>query len=285
MDNKMTFFSGTDTATLREEGRDRNNFVSLIVNNVGSYTAAITRRIKSKQVMESVSYEFFGDGEKQDTKKYVSDADEIEWFYLKIEKEGESYSFPDMAARLEEIKQAKAEKVKKVQIPAYSGNSYGIKAGPANLVRKETDKPKVVQPTLFDDVDDLPFDDDYSLPYGQVTFDKATLKSLVLQLITGSIILSNDSKIDIFKWAKSMSALYEKRFGKGEEGMENFKMWADTYTDYLTWYVTDEKLEGLGFDETEICAICAHDMIEELTKLPENDYIKGYIDALQKYLI
>ena len=285
MDNIMTFFSGTDTATLREEGRDRNNFVSLIVNNAGSYTAAITRRIKSKQVMESVSYEFFGDGEKQDTKKYVSDADEIEWFYLKIEKEGESYSFPDMAARLEEIKQAKTERAKKAQIPSYSGNSYGIKAGPANLVRKETDKPKVVQPTLFDDVDDLPFDDDYSIPYGQVTFDKATLKSLVLQLITGSIILSNDSKIDIFKWAKSMSALYEKRFGKGEEGMKNFKMWADTYTDYLTWYVTDEKLEELGFDETEICAICAHDMIEELTKLPENDYIKGYIDALQKYLI
>lgn len=283
--NMSTFFSGTDTATLKEEGGDRNNFVSLIVNNAGSYTAAITRRIKSKQVMESVSYEFFGDGEKQDTKKYVSDADEIEWFYLKIEKEGESYSFPDMAARLEEIKQAKAEKAKKAQISVYSGNSYGIKAGSANLVRKETDKPKVVQPTLFDDVDDLPFDDDYSLPYGQVTFDKATLKSLVLQLITGSIILSNDSKIDIFKWAKSMSALYEKRFGKGEEGMENFKMWADTYTDYLTWYVTDEKLEGLGFDETEICAICAHDMIEELTKLPENDYIKGYIDALQKYLI
>ena len=283
--NMSTFFSGTDTATLKEEGRDRNNFVSLIVNNAGSYTAAITRRIKSKQVMESVSYEFFGDGEKQDTKKYVSDADEIEWFYLKIEKEGESYSFPDMAARLEEIKQAKAEKAKKAQIPAYSGDSYGIKAGPANLVRKETDKSKVVQPTLFDDVDDLPFDDDYSLPYGQVTFDKATLKSLVLQLITGSIILSNDSKIDIFKWAKSMSALYEKRFGKGEEGMKDFRMWANTYTDYLTWYVTDEKLEGLGFDETEICAICAHDMIEELTKLPKNDYIKGYIDALQKYLI
>ena len=290
--NMSTFFSGTDTATLKEEGRDRNNFVSLIVNNAGSYTAAITRRIKSKQVMESVSYEFFGDGEKQDTKKYVSDADEIEWFYLKIEKEGENYSFPDMAARLEEIKQAKAEKAKKAQAPAYSSsykpviaNSYGTKAGPANLVNKEDSKPKVTQPTLFDNMDDLPFDYNYSLPYGQVTLDKVTLKSLVLQLITGSIIISNDSKIDITKWAKSMPALYEKRFGKGEEGMENFKMWADTYTEYLTWYVTDEKLEELGFDETEICAICAHDMIEELTKLPENDYIKGYIDALQKYLI
>lgn len=290
--NMSTFFSGTDTATLKEEGRDRNNFVSLIVNNAGSYTAAITRRIKSKQVKESISYEFFGDGEKQGTKEYVSDADEIEWFYLKIEKEGENYSFPDMAARLEGIKQAKAEKAKKVQTPVYQGgykpviaNSYGTKAGPANLVKKEADKPKVIQPALFDNANDLPFDDNYSLPYGQVTFDKVTLKSLVLQLITGSIIISNDSKIDISKWAKSMPTLYEKRFGKGEEGMKNFKMWADTYTEYLTWYVTDEKLEELGYDEIEICAICAHDMIEELTKLPENDYIKGYIDALQKYLV
>ena len=290
--NMSTFFSGTDTATLKEEGRDRNNFVSLIVNNAGSYTAAITRRIKSKQVKESVSYEFFGDGEKQDTKEYVSDSDEIEWFYLKIEKEGENYPFSDMATRLEEIRQAKAEKAKKMQTSVYQSgykptiaNSYDSKAGPANLVKKEADKPKVVQPSLFDKENDLSFDDDYSLPYGQVTFDKVTLKSLVLQLITGSIIISNDSKIDISKWAKSMPALYEKRFGKGKEGMDNFEMWADTYAEYLTWCATDEKLERLGFDETEICAICAHDMIEELTKLPENDYIKGYIDALQKYLI
>lgn len=283
--NMSTFFSGTDTATLKEEGRDRNNFVSLIVNNAGSYTAAITRRVKSKQVKESVSYEFFGDGEKHDTKEYVSSADEIEWFYLKIEKEGENYSFPDMAARLEEIKQAKA------QAPVYQGgykpviaNSYGTKADPANLVKKEADREDLNQGTLFDDVGDLPFEEGYEIPYGQVTFDKTTLKSLVLQLITGSIIISNDSKIDITKWAKSMPALYEKRFGKGKVGMDNFKIWADTYTEYLTWYITDEKLEELGFGETEICAICAHDMIEELTKLPENDYIKGYIDALQKYL-
>lgn len=283
-----TTFSGTDINTLKEEGRDRNNFVSLIVNNAGTYTAAITRRIKSKQVMESISYEFFGDGEKQDTKEYVSDVDEIEWFYLKIEKEGENYSFPDMAARLEEIK---AEKAKKEQTSVYQGdykpviaNSYGTK-DPANLVKKESNKPKAVQLSLFDDVDNLPFENGYDIPYGQVSFDKITLKSLVLQLITGSIIISNDSKIDIIKWAKSMPTLYEKRFGKGKEGMDNFKMWADTYAEYLVWYVTDEKLEELGFDETEICAICAHDMIEELTKLPKNDYIKGYIDALQKYLI
>ena len=293
--NMSTFFSGTDTATLKEEGMDRNNFVSLIVNNAGTYTAAITRRIKSKQVKESVSYEFFGDGEKHDTKEYVSSVDEIEWFYLKIEKEGENYAISDMAARLEEIKQAKAEraeKAKRTQTPVYQdgykpiiGNFYGTKSGPASLVKKEDNKPKVVQPTLFDNVDDLPFEGEYEIPYGQVTFDKAAIKSLVFQLVTSSIIISSDSKIDLAKWAKSMPALYEKKFGKGKAGMSNFKIWAETYTEYLTWYITDEKLEELGFDDTEICAICAHDMIEELTKLPENDYIKGYIDALQKYLI
>lgn len=295
--NMSTFFSKTDTATLEEEGRDRNNFVSLIVNNAGTYTAAITRKVKRySQIKDMLVYEFFGDGEIQDTKEYTEDrVEEIEWFYLKIEKEGENYSFSDMAARLEEIKQAKAEraeKAKKAQTPVYQGgyksiiaNSYGTKAGPANLVKKEANKPKVVQPTLFDDIDDLPFEEEYDIPYGQVSFDKVTLKSLVLQLITGSIIISNDSKIDITKWAKSMPALYEKRFGKGKVGMDNFKIWAEAYTEYLTWYATDEKLEEHGFDETEICAICAHDMIEELTKLPENNYIKGYIDALQKYLV
>lgn len=292
--NMSTFFSGTDTATLKEEGRDRNNFVSLIVNNEGTYTAAITRKVKRySQIKDILVYEFFGDGEKQDTKEYTQDGiDEIEWFYLKIEKEGDNYSFSDITTRLEEIKQAKAERAKKVQTPIYQGsykpviaNSYSIKAGSANLTKKEVDKPKIIQTSLFDDIDDLPFEERYDIPYGQVSFDKSTLKSLVLQLITGSIIISNDSKINITKWANSMPTLYEKRFGNGEEGMKNFKMWADTYTDYLTWYVTDEKLEELGFDETEICAICAHDMIEELTKLPENEYIKGFIDALQKYLV
>lgn len=295
--NMNTFFSKTDTATLEEEGRDRNNFVSLIVNNAGTYTAAITRKVKRySQIKDMLVYKFFGDGEIQDTKEYTEDeVEEIEWFYLKIEKEGENYSFSDMAARLEEIKQAKAERAEraeKAQTPVYQGgyksiiaNSYGTKAGPANLVKKEANKPKVVQPTLFDDIDDLPFEEEYDIPYGQVSFDKVTLKSLVLQLITGSIIISNDSKIDITKWAKSMPALYEKRFGKGKVGMDNFKIWAEAYTEYLTWYTTDEKLEEHGFDETEICAICAHDMIEELTKLPENDYIKGYIDALQRYLV
>ena len=271
----QTFFSETDTNTLKEEGKDRNNFISLIVNNVGTYTAAITRRVKRySQIKDRLIYEFFGEGEKQDTKEYTKDeVEEIEWYYLKIEKEGEDYSFPDMEARFAEINKAKEEKIKNNKT-SINQNSYS-----------PSFTSNVTKPTLFDNIDDLPFEEEYDMPYGQVSFDKVTLKSLVLQLITGSIIITYDSKLDIPKWVKSMSTLYEKRFGKGKEGFDNFKLWAETYVEYLIWYVKDKKLEKLGFDKTEICAICAHDLIKELTKLPENDYIKEYIDALQKYLV
>ena len=279
--NMASFFSGTDTATLREEGRDRNNFVSLIVNNAGNYTAAITRRVKSKQVKEAVSYEFFGEGEKQDTKEYVSNVDEIEYFYLKVEKENENYSFPDMAARLEEIKRTKEEKAKKSQVFTCQ-NEY--KPITNNLISKEITKPKIIQPTLFDNIDDLPFDGYSNIPYGQVSFNKDTIKSLVLQLITGSIIVSNENKIDVIKWVKSMPVIYEKRFGKDDDGISNFMAWAETYVEYLVWNTTDDELEKAGLDSAEICAICAHNIIEELDKLPKNDYIEGYIDTLEKYL-
>ena len=88
MDNKMTFFSGTDTATLKEEGIDRNHFVSLIVNNEGTYTAAITRRVKAtKSITEDFSYPTFEDERVVDTKTYTVESDELEWFYLNIEFE------------------------------------------------------------------------------------------------------------------------------------------------------------------------------------------------------
>lgn len=295
--NMPTFLSGTDTATLKEEGRDRNNFVSLIVNNAGTYTAAITRRVKTKQVRESVYYEFFGDGEKFDTKDYVSNADEIEWFYLKIEKEGENYSFPDMDARLEEIRKQKKEKAEKaekakVTAPVYTGEypnvvaSQPVKAGPANINKDKVEQ-KLIQKTLFDDVkeNELPFEEeDPVIPYGQVFVNQKTIESLVRQLMTCSIIIPNESKVDIDKWAKNMPALYENRFGKDDAGMKKFQEWANLYTEFLTWSVEDEDLEAMGFDQTEIQSICAHDLIEALTKFPENDYIKAYIDELEKYL-
>lgn len=285
--NMPTFFSSTDTDTLKEEGRDRNNFVSLIVNNAGTYTAAITRRVNTKQVRESVSYEFFGDGEKVDTKDYVSNVDEIEWFYLNIEKEYKEYYFSDIDIRLEEIRQQKKEKAR-IAATVYTGKHPSILAPQPNKSNINKIEQRPVQKTLFNETkeSELPFEEtDTLIPYGNVFVNPKTIETLVKQLITCSISIPNESKIDIDKWAKNMSTLYEKRFGKGNAGMKKFQEWADIYTEFLTWNIEDENLTANGFDQTDIQSICAYDLIEALTELPENDYIKAYINELEKYLL
>ena len=92
-----TFFSGTDTSTLQKEGNDTNNFLSLIVNNEGTYTAAITRKVsynvKTKtEEHKSGQYPFFNTEESihlEDVRNsYSKDTTEevIEFSYLGIEK-------------------------------------------------------------------------------------------------------------------------------------------------------------------------------------------------------
>lgn len=56
------FFSGEDTGTLLQEGINRNNFVSLVVDTRGTYVAAITRRIEVKTTFtphSTAAYPFF----------------------------------------------------------------------------------------------------------------------------------------------------------------------------------------------------------------------------------
>lgn len=267
--NMSTFFSQTDTATLKEEGIDRNNFVSLIVNNAGTYTAAITRRIKSKSTKESTTFEFFGEGERNDTKEFHSNVDEIEWFYLNIEKEGESYSFNDLNNRLEELEKQKKERVKN---PICTYNTCPT------------------QKSLFEDtcsvnINDVDDEPEYeSIPYDEVSVDENIIKHLIKQLITCSIIIPEDSKIDINKWANNMKNVYERRFGKGEEGLKRFRDWASYYVEFLTW-IEDKALLEKGFRMLDIQSICANDLIKALSKLPKNEYIKIFINELKRLTV
>jgi proteasome lid subunit RPN8/RPN11 len=72
--NLVTFFSKTDLDTLASEGQDTDNFVSLIVNNKGEYTAAITRKVKIKEHEKKISYTLFG---KQRNQSLVTEEKEI----------------------------------------------------------------------------------------------------------------------------------------------------------------------------------------------------------------
>ena len=284
--NLSTFFSGTDLETLRIEGTDRNNFVSLIVNNAGTYTAAITRKVKSRSIKEELSYEFFGDGEVQSTEEYVDESIKIEYFNLKIEKEGEVLEFINIKDRLEEIKKQKEEESKKAKIPSYS-SSYGIPSynfGVSNKDSKiEIPKSTPKQQSLFD-VKDLP-EDNIQIPYGKDIFNKSIIDQIITQLITCNVLILDTNKVDLNRWVASMPTLYEKRFGKGKEGIANFKSWAGSFVEYIMWNVPSEELEKEGFIDVEISALLANDLIVALNKFPKNKYLNIYIETLNDYII
>ena len=274
------FFSTTDQNTLKEEGGDRNNFVSLIVNNEGEYVAAITRKIKTKKISEDISYEFFGDGTKNIENRY-DDEETIEYFYLTIEKEDDS-SFKYIKNRLDELKKQKEEKIKK-QTPIQLSNK--------NVVIGTN---KFYDSSYYydDKLDDIPFSDSKNTTLSMFDDEdfykeKANtniINSLVRQLLTCSLIVPNKDKIDINKWASNIPKLYEKIFGKGEEGIKSFKEWAEMYIEFLTYNVKDTKLASKGYDIIDIQIIYARDLLKALKALPLNRYINIYITALEMYL-
>lgn len=285
--NQMaTFFSGTDVNTLKEEGFDRNHFVSLIVNNEGTYTAAITRRVNTTETVTSeYTYNTFNDETVKGVENYTTNDEYLEYFPLNIIFEKSNSYTESLNERLLELKKAKEGRIK-------GRNIYTNSKGYASYTSTPT---KSFEKVLEEDVKksnnrkelEFEFEDvvDGYIPYGKITYNKKIIKSLVLQLITGSIILPNESKIDINKWAQGMSSLYENRFGKGVEGFKLFKAWAEPYVEFICCFSEDEELIQQGLTDDELSAICAYDLIRELESLPQNEYIKAYIKCLGHYII
>jgi proteasome lid subunit RPN8/RPN11 len=286
--NQMaTFFSGTDVNTLKEEGFDRNHFVSLIVNNEGTYTAAITRKVNTTETVTSeYTYNTFNDETIKGVENYTTNDEYLEYFPLNIIFEKSNSYTEGLNERLLELKKAKEDRIK-------GRNIYTNSRGYASYTSTPT---KYFEKTLEEDIKkhnnnskelEFEFEDitDGYIPYGRITFNKKIIKSLVLQLITGSIILPNESKIDVNKWAQGMVPLYENRFGKGVEGLKLFKAWAEPYIEFICCYSEDEELIQQGLTDDELSAICAYDIIRELERLPQNEYIKTYIKCLGHYII
>lgn len=281
------FFSGTDTTTLKEEGSDRNHFVSLIVNNAGSYTAAITRKVKSKRTVNEVfTYESFEGVLVEATDNWEEEVEEIQYFHLDITKEGNNYSFPDVDARLAEIKKAKEAKAK---TQPYQGNYGKGYAGSNKCQETLSTTPKtVVQPTLpfpateiesaspFEPVDGVVDDQD-------VKADPKLIHSLCLQLLTGSVMIPNESKIDIKRWVNSMKPIIEKRFGKGTEGLKVYQGFIESMVEFLVWNTEDTTLTNM-IDSDYMMSVIASDMLEYIGTLPQNTYTKICQSALLTYI-
>lgn len=303
--NMATFFSGTDIATLSAEGNDMAHFVSLIVNNAGKYTAGVTRKYKCVQtVSEKYTYPTWNGEVREGVETFDIEEEKLEWFNLDIVFKDATDDFEtEMMERLKEIKESK----KKVVVPMYKGrnyysqyDNYGKNIAPTKEVGSTfpVDKDKYYGEEgrgwykakevkeIPAKQGELPFEqpeeENLDIPYGVVTVDKDIVQSIVRQLVTSSIIISNESAVDVKKWANSMESLYRRRFGSVKE----FEYFASNYVDYLINYTYDgDVMAVINNDDSTMAALLAHDVREELEKLPKNPWLSVYIKLMDDYII
>ena len=301
--NMATFFSVTDTATLSAEGNDMAHFVSLIVNNSGKYTAGITRKYKCVQtVSEKYTYPTWNDEVREGVETFDIEEEKLEWFNLRIVFEDATNDFEtEMMERLKEIKESKEKVITPVYKDSYPqyGN-YGKNIAPTKKVGSTSPmdkeeyygeegrgwyKAKEVKEIPVKQ-GELPFEqpeeENLDIPYGVVTINKDIVQSIVRQLVTSSIIISNESAVDVKKWANSMESLYRRRFGSVKE----FEYFASNYVDYLINYTYDgDVMTVINNDDSTMAALLAHDVREELEKLPKNPWLSVYIKLMDDYII
>lgn len=251
-----TFFSSVDMDTLRTEGEERNHFLSLIVNNKGIYNAAITRRITQVDVVRHISYNTFNDEFITSEVKSKDEDQIIEWFPLNVIKDDEEYLSGDWLHRIDELENSKFnDSSPKYEEPLLISNNSGkllTKSAPAS--------------------DQIPYESEQ---------EEEIIDELLPQLITGSVILPNINKVDVTKWADNMVYIYDRRFGKGSEGFQNFQMWAAPYVEFLCSYSQRQELEGSDMD---IADKIARGLTYRLNKLKPNKYIEEYVNILKDFI-
>lgn len=271
--NMATFFSGTDLETLKTEGNERNNFVSLIVNNAGTYSAAITRKL----TFSKPSYQFFGEGNKN--AKSASQTVVIEYFDLQIDIEGKVIDFPDISERLKEIRSSKQKPAQNI---SFNNISKTFDWPSMNNMNKKPSFQKPVQTSLFNEPDFKTEIKDSGL------LDDEEFKLLCYKLLTGCPTLTS-TRLDLDKWVKeTMVPVYKKSFGEHDDVI--YDTWCSNYIDFLL----SKSAHEIGItpsddiDEapsyTEITSEIASRLCDFLYTLPANPYMDVIISYLNDYI-
>ena len=293
--NMSTFFSGTDMNTLREEGNDRNHFLSLIVNNAGVYTAKFTRKINiSEHKSCSRNYNTYGNVFVELPNNEVDISyEEIEYFNLNIIIEQPNESQQELKQRLTTLRaDAKSyvnsrgfPKVKQ-EYPTWIKEDYSkdkelpfaksVNDYKENVSLKEDKKP--AQLTIFeeDEVENTKYYDNSA--YADIHCDADLIKNDVIQLITGNLFSIWNKNIDLDSWVANMVKLYNKRF----PDFEDFEYWADMMVSFLENDFKDDSLSEIP--KKYQLEIWAADLMDALMQLPINKYIKAYMEILEAYL-
>lgn len=250
-----TFFSGTDTSTLKEEGSDVNHFVSLIVNNAGTYNAAITRKVDIKNDVYSVyTYKSFGDIAIEGKADYTECKTCIEYFYLNIEVEQSINNNSELFDRINKLKENKNNNSNFIY-GKYEVPNLEYKPVYNNALLK---KPE--QKELFTDSKKEGLADWYAK-----------------QLLTCNILMPKNNTLNVKEVAEKAEAVIKNRF-VDKESYENFM---SNFIDFII-YDFIEKLEELH-KESLYPKEAATLLFDKILPL-KGSYINILTDLLEAYI-
>lgn len=274
--NMSSGFSGTDIATLKEEGSERNCVLSLIVNNEGTYSAAITRMVKTDYNITvhklGTSYELFGEGtvhkniDSTSTVKCVT-KEIVQYFMLDIDREVYNNPYDYLDDRFKEIIDSRKRDIEKNintstddnYLPDFNSWRKYYKNKPENSKElpefykktENTEEPR--QLYLFGE----DYDDD-------IAMDAA------VKIVTCSVL--NDSiYTDLSYYVNHvMDKEYKVEFDNPKSDL--FYAWKEFIVSYVLDYVECSNMEAFA---ANICKI--------LSEYKDNPYIKEYCDELKQY--
>ena len=277
-----TVFSGTDISTLQEEGNERNCFVSLIVNNEGSYNAAITRKIQSKNEVTiknlGKTYEFFGNGTIQTEEcssvgnPQLIEKEVIEYFMLEVERETVDNPLDYLDKRFDDIKREKDAQSAKRTSDDFYWSKYDTSFSSKSREHQNTENKQL---QIWGEGKK---EEEETINYAEPLLDSNTVKLMATKIVVCS--LSDEvSTIDLEDWVGlCMEEEYEKMF-KTEE---SFNAWCDFVIDYLM--AEYSYIFNNPYDAEVGQANLAKALIDELSPFKyQNNYIQSYIDTLNLF--
>lgn len=297
-----TWFSGTDTTTLQKEGNDTNCFVSLIVNNAGTYSAAITRKVQSKSEVTikklGQSYEFFGEGEKEVERgttesTQIVDTEVIEYFMLDVERHETNNPLEYLDKRFKEIEDKKKAVAPKSKW-SYDNTSYGdswdmydsynsydtVYALGDDKPKSKFDLGKYYEPTLWDKdtMKDMEVKSHY-VPNPDLIYQAAC------RMVTCNLHLDTD-KFNLRQWIKNyMDKVYADVFVERlhSNQFSSFDYWCDYIAEFTINTFNDPNIPADILSE-DVNSAVAEALIDLLSEFRHNSYIKSYCEVLEGYL-
>lgn len=310
-----TFMSGTDIHTLHKEGNDTIHFLSLIVNNDGKYTAAITRK---KEIIKEIKTKsrFFNLFNNKYNNEYNDETNtetntEIEYQYLNIIIEQEDEEFNSLVDEL--INNNKNNVIK------YQNNNFSQDSIKFNNIQNDTQlelfnnsyndelfnyhnkdfqkKPEFMKNTknheIIDDLSnntskfsDLKDDGNFTLDidYDSFTVSDVNLKKVLTILLNLNPVFDNQSVFSL-----NLFNNFINNCVRSFKDFKNFESFADSFIENTLYNINDDSLVKEGFEEEDISAIYAYKIISFIEDYYKNKitnkYIDTYLSILNNYII